>query len=122
MSKAGAFFIALFYFLRIECLAVDDGALKPQFANSPQIESLSKHFVMVNAGDNEEPQDKKYAPDGTYIPRIYFLDSSGEVQEDIYNEEGNANYKYYYFNTESIIESMKKAVKKLANKNPQDEL
>lgn len=43
--------------------------LKPKFAASPEIQALSKHFVMVNLADDEEPNSTTYAPDGTYIPR-----------------------------------------------------
>lgn len=34
---------------------------------------LASKFVMVNLEDDEEPDDDKYAPDGRYIPRLYFL-------------------------------------------------
>lgn len=47
--------------------------MKPKFASSSEIEALSKHFVMVNTQDDEEPSGSKYMPDGGYVPRILFL-------------------------------------------------
>lgn len=43
--------------------------LKPKFANSTEIQNLSKHFVMVNLVDEDEPKSNVFAPDGNYIPR-----------------------------------------------------
>ncbi|PFX15653.1 UDP-N-acetylglucosamine transporter [Stylophora pistillata] len=71
-------------------------ALKPKFAESKEIEELSKKFVMINVEDDEEPRDSKFQIDGAYIPRIFILDSYGHVQKDIYNKKGNPSYKYYY--------------------------
>ena len=34
-----------------------------------QILDLSAKFVMVNAGDDDEPSEELYKPDGGYIPR-----------------------------------------------------
>lgn len=48
-------------------------AFKPKFAESAAALELSKHFVMVNTMDKEEPKESKYEPDGGYIPRILFI-------------------------------------------------
>jgi len=90
-------------------------ALKSQFGPSKEIEELSKKFVMVNLEDEEEPGDKKFSPDGGYIPRILFFDTTGEIRKDIYNEAGNPNYKFYYPKADDVVSGMKNALKKLTN-------
>ncbi|KAF9808370.1 hypothetical protein SFRURICE_008423 [Spodoptera frugiperda] len=86
--------------------------LKPKFANSPEIQTLSKHFVMVNLLDEEEPKNNVFAPDGTYIPRILFISPKGMVDPDIVNEEGSSQHKYFYSKPEQIAKSMKKVLDK----------
>ncbi|KAJ0172144.1 hypothetical protein K1T71_012117 [Dendrolimus kikuchii] len=86
--------------------------LKPKFSGSKEIENLSKHFVMVNLVDEEEPKSHVFAPDGTYIPRILFLSPNGLVDNDIYNEDGSSQHKYFYSRPEQIAKSMKKVLDK----------
>lgn len=97
-------------------------ALKPQFSKSDKILELSKNFVLVNTLDDEEPTDAKYQPDGGYIPRILFLDSEGTVKEELINENGNEKYKYYYWNAETVVKSMKKAIKVFTKLKASEEL
>uniref|UniRef100_A0A1B6F7V0 Thioredoxin domain-containing protein 12 n=1 Tax=Cuerna arida TaxID=1464854 RepID=A0A1B6F7V0_9HEMI len=99
-------------------------ALKPKFSESKEIAELSKSFVMVNLEDNEEPKGGTYAPDGGYIPRILFLNSEGEVQTELYNQNGNPQYKYFYSDADSIATMMRKVISELPTrpKFPSDEL
>ena len=52
--------------------------LKPKLAENLDFEELSQKFSMVNAGeDNELHNNVDLSVDGSYIPRIFFLDPQG---------------------------------------------
>ena len=57
-----------------------------------------------------------------YIPRIFFLDSAGQVLNEIENTQGNEKYKYFYHNAESVIASMKKVLVEKPNEDAKNEL
>jgi len=86
-------------------------ALKPKFRKSTEIGELSKEFVMVNTGDDEEPTDPQFDQDGAYIPRIFFLDNHGVVETSLYNEDKEyKKAKYAFGSAPSILAMMKKAL------------
>ncbi|KAB7494823.1 Thioredoxin domain-containing protein 12 [Armadillidium nasatum] len=76
---------------------------------------------MVNVKE-QDVEEEKFSPDGVYVPRILFLDKSGNVQLDIYNKNGNPEYKYFYHNMSHLLESMKKAISKLVTFSAYEEL
>jgi len=43
--------------------------LKALFSTDQEILDFSENFVMVNLGDDDEPSDPLFKPDGGYIPR-----------------------------------------------------
>jgi thiol:disulfide interchange protein len=70
-------------------------ALGPVFAD-PEIETLSKRFVMVRQNHDDsppwlEPYNQKF---GGYVPRIFFFDQNGKMREDL--TSGHPRYPYFY--------------------------
>jgi len=99
-------------------------SLKPKIAESEEIFNLSENFVMVNTMDDDEPKagNDKYTPDGGYIPRILFFGPKGELLRDEINKGGNDKYKYYYYDEESVAESMKRVYKSISSPESEESL
>jgi protein-disulfide reductase (glutathione) len=84
-------------------------ALKPRFADD-DIAALSEHFVMVNVDQDHVPRSTEFAPDGTYVPRIVFLDpQSGRPDASLLNET-RSRYVYYYGPGDDLVGVMRKAL------------
>ena len=91
--------------------------LKPKLAENPEFAELSEKFSMVNAGEGEDLHDNtEFNVDGSYIPRIFFLNPQGQVLTEIQNSAGNPNYKFYYFNSDSVLQSMRQVLDQFPSK------
>ena len=99
-------------------------SLKSWFSQSEDILRLSRRFSMVNFESGKEDAPKLEI-DGRYVPRIYFLDSQGKVLEQVVNQAGNPNYKFFYYDETSVVQSMEAALKEIgesSNEPPEKEL
>lgn len=85
-------------------------ALKPQFAE-PDVEQLAERFVMVNVDQDTDERVANYGPDGTYIPRVMFLDPSGELDPEISNVR-SPKFKYFYTSSTDLVKSMHVALQR----------
>lgn len=84
-------------------------ALKPAFSDDTLV-NLSHELVMINLDQDLEPRSLEFAPDGTYIPRVVFLDPlTGRPDEAIHNQR-RADRRYYYGPSDDIVGAMKKAL------------
>lgn len=84
-------------------------ALKPTFQESRLVE-LSERFVMVNADQDQTPAVLAHAPDGSYIPRVLFLDpATGSADADLQNPARDRNH-YYYGPQDDLPAMMEKAL------------
>ena len=74
----------------------------------------AKRFVMIRLDKDKNAElSKKFAPDGEYIPRTYFLSSAGTLDSDLHAPR--AEYKYFYdeHDPAQLLASMDAALKKL---------
>lgn len=81
--------------------------------HDPKVVAESKNFVMVRLdADKNKELSQKYAVDGGYIPRTYFLSSNGTLSEIHAPRE---QFKYFYDekNPASILAGMEAAQKQL---------
>ncbi|CAG0907765.1 unnamed protein product [Darwinula stevensoni] len=84
--------------------------LRERFAASSSIFEASLDFVMVNLHDEDDatmPDDKRFAPDGIYVPRVLFLDSEGNLM-DVKNE-AKYDQKYNYPMESELLKAMYEA-------------
>ena len=63
--------------------------------HDPKVVAEAKKFVMIRLDKDKNGEvSKKYAPDGEYIPRTYFLSSSGVLDAELHAPRDQ--YKYFY--------------------------
>jgi thiol-disulfide isomerase/thioredoxin len=79
-----------------------------------KVVDASKKFVMIHVDKDKQPDiSKRYAPDGEYIPRTYFLSSDGKLDESIKAPREKFVYFYDEKNPAGILAAMAEAEKKL---------
>lgn len=74
----------------------------------------AKRFVMIRLDKDKNLQlSQKYAPDGEYIPRTYFLSSDGTLDTALHAPRDQ--YKYFYDERDpaQLLAGMDAALKKL---------
>jgi len=80
----------------------------------PGIVAKSKDFVMIRLEINDQNAElaRKYAPDGQYVPRTFFLSPAGDFWEDVHVPR--EQYKYFYeFDPKTTLAGMDAALAKL---------
>ena len=84
--------------------------------HDPKVVERSKQFVMIRVDkDRNAELSKKYAPDGEYIPRTYFLSPAGEIDPAIHAPREKFKYFYEENNPTSVLAGMDEALKKFKN-------
>ena len=82
--------------------------------HDPKVVEQSKSFVMIKLDkDDHNDISKKFAPDGEYIPRTYFLSSDGTLDADLHTPRPQFKYFYDEHKPDSLLAGMEKAAKKL---------
>jgi len=82
----------------------------------PRVVASSHDFVMVHLdADANEAVASRYALDGGYIPRTYFLSSDGTVDSSIHAMRPSSRFFYDEHDQGALLAAMDTAKKKLVN-------
>ena len=80
----------------------------------PKVVEQSKKFVMIRLDrDKNREISKRYAPDGEYIPRTFFLSSDGKLDPAIHAPREKFLYFYDESSPESLLGGMQEALARL---------
>ena len=83
-----------------------------------KVVDAAKQFVMIRLNkDQNQEVSAKYAPDGEYIPRTYFLASDGTLQSDIHEKRDRYLYFYDASDAGALLRGMDEAREKLGAKS-----
>jgi thiol-disulfide isomerase/thioredoxin len=78
-----------------------------------KIVEKARSFVMVKVNpDNEEEVGTRYAPDGGYVPRTFFLKPDGTLMTDVHAARPNFIYFFDEHNPASLLTGMEAALRK----------
>ncbi len=74
----------------------------------------TKQFVMIRIDKDKHPDlSEKYAPDGQYIPRTYFLSPAGTLDSSIHAIRDRYKYFYDEYKPAALLAGMNQALQKL---------
>ena len=73
------------------------------------VQKAAQDFVMVLVDGDRDAGAERYAPDGTYIPRTFFLSPDGEIDTSLHG--AHPRYRYFINSTraEGLAELMARA-------------
>jgi glutaredoxin len=78
----------------------------------------AKKFVTIRLNKEEHPAiSAKYAPDGEYIPRTFFLSPAGDLDPDIHEQREKYLYFYSTAAPAGLLRGMTEALKKHGSKD-----
>ena len=96
--------------------------LRAKFEGSAEIEALAEYFVMANAEDDDEPAGDKYAPHGSYSPRLLFLAPDGELLPVTNPALTDPQSPHFYGTAEEVVRGMVAALHHTSGMGHVDEL
>ena len=79
-----------------------------------KVVETSKKFVMIRLDKDKNAEiSKKFAPDGEYIPRTYFLKADGTLESSIHAPRDKFQFFYDEHEPAPLLASMDTALEKL---------
>ena len=90
-----------------------------QVFHDPKVVEKAKSFVMIHLNKEQNADiSKKYAPDGEYIPRTYFLSPTGEPDYSIHAQRSDGKFLYFFPESDpaGLLQGMDEALAKLKPK------
>jgi thiol:disulfide interchange protein len=85
-----------------------------QVFHDQEVVKQSRFFVMIRVErDSNQELSRQYSPDGTYVPRTFFLTHQGVLAPKIHEQRENYRYFYDPRRPSALLRGMKQALDKL---------
>ncbi len=82
--------------------------------DDPRVVARAKDFVMIRQdSDADSALSSRYAPDGEYIPRTFFLDQNAKLDPSVAAPRPKFRYFYDEKDPASLLDGMKRALASL---------